>query len=75
MLNSYLIYGIIRVPRRCLSVSNEEKIIAEVDSSMTMEGMPLTTEDKNRLKFFLSNPDNLENMINELVKKYTVPQY
>lgn len=56
-------------------MSNEEKIISEVNSSMAMEGMPLTTEDKNRLRSFLSNPDNLENMINELVKKHTVPQY
>jgi len=56
-------------------VSNEDKIIADVNSSMAMEGMPLTVEDKNRLRCFLSNPDNLENMINDLVKKYTVPQY
>ena len=49
-------------------MSNEEKIIAEVNSSMTMEGMPLTTEDKIRIRNFLSNPDNLETMINELVK-------
>lgn len=55
-------------------MNNKEKIIAEVDSSMTMEGMPLTTEDKNRLRIFLSNPDNLENIINELVRKYTVSQ-
>ena len=56
-------------------MSNEDKIIAEVNSSMTMEGMPLTAEDKNRLRCFLSNPDDLKNMINDLVKKYTVPQY
>jgi len=49
-------------------VSDEEKIIADVNSSMAMEGMPLTTEDKNRLRIFLSSPDKLENMINELVK-------
>ena len=47
-------------------MSDEEKIIADVNSSMAMEDMPLTT---------LSSPDKLENMINELVKKYTVPQY
>ena len=55
-------------------MSDEEKIIADVNSSMAMEGMPLTTEDKNRLRIFLSSPDKLENMINELVKKYTAPQ-
>ena len=53
-------------------MSNEDKIIADVNSSMTMESMPLTAEDKNRLRCFLSNPDNLENMINDLVKKHTV---
>lgn len=56
-------------------MSNEEMIIAEVNSSMTMEGMPLTTEDKIRIRNFLSNPDNLETMINELVKKHTVPHH
>ena len=53
-------------------MSNEEKIIAEVNSSMTMDGMPLTTEDKIRIRNFLSNPDSLETMINELVKIHTV---
>ena len=56
-------------------MSNEEKIIAEVNSSMTMDVMPLTTEDKIRIRNFLSNPDNLETMINELVKKHTVPRH
>ena len=56
-------------------MSNEEKIIAEVNSSMTMDGMPLTTEDKIHIRNFLSNPDNLETMINELVKKHTVPHH
>ena len=56
-------------------MSNEKKIIAEVNSSMTMEGMPLTTEDKIRIRNFLSNPDNLETMINELIKKHTVPHH
>ena len=49
-------------------MSNEEKIIVEINSSMTMDGMPLTTEDKIHIRNFLSNPDNLETMINELVK-------
>ena len=56
-------------------MSNEKKIIAEVNSSMTMEGMPLTTKDKIRIRYFLSNPDSLETMINELVKKHTVPHH
>lgn len=59
----------------CFFMSNEEKIIAEVNSSMTMDVMPLTTEDKIRIRNFLSNPDNLETMINELVKKHTVPHH
>lgn len=55
-------------------MSNEEKIIAEVNSSMAMEGMPLTSEDKARLTAFLTNPSSLERMIKDLVKKHTVTQ-
>ena len=56
-------------------MSNEKKIIAEVNSSLRMDGRPLTTEDKIRIRNFLSNTDNLETMINELVKKHTVPHH
>lgn len=50
-----------------------ESIVREVDSSMTMEGMPLYSEDKDRIRKYLENPVNLEKMVGALVKKHTVP--
>lgn len=50
-----------------------ESILREVDSSMAMEGMPLHTEDKNRIRKCLTDPSNLEKMIGNLVEKHTVP--
>lgn len=49
-----------------------ERVINEVDSSMSMEGMPLTHEDKDRIRFCLSNPIELEELLNNLIKKHTV---
>lgn len=40
-----------------------ESIVREVDSSMTMEGMPLYSEDKDRIRKYLENPVNLEKMV------------
>ena len=37
-----------------------EKIVREVDSSMAMEGMPLTHEDKDRIRKCLSEPSSVE---------------
>ena len=50
-----------------------ETIVREVDSSMTMEGMPLYSEDKDRIRRYLSNPGSLEIIVNSLVEKHTVP--
>lgn len=50
-----------------------ESILREVDSSMAMEGMPLHTEDKNRIRKCLTDPSNLEKVIGTLVEKHTVP--
>lgn len=54
-------------------MSDMEKIISEVDSSMAMEGMPLTDEDRERLYVFLNDPSALEQMLSELIKKHTSP--
>lgn len=57
-----------------LDLSEIEKIVNDVDSSMSMEGLPLTDEDKNRIKICLANPDLVDNMISELLKKHLVPK-
>lgn len=64
---------ILIIDRRQSAMSNE-KIIADINSSMAMEGMPLSSEDKARLNTFLSNPSSLEMMIRDLVKKHTIAQ-
>lgn len=37
-------------------MSDMESILREVDSSMAMEGMPLHSEDKDRIRKYLMNP-------------------
>ena len=54
-------------------MANIDKIIREVDSSMAMEGMPLTTEDKQRIRKDLSSPASLNEVIVQLVKSRSVP--
>ncbi len=53
-------------------MSDIEKIICEVDSSMTMEGLPLTNEDKDRIRMCLTDPSILDQLIQDIIKKYTV---
>ena len=42
-------------------MSEIERIVREVDSSMAMEGLPLTAEDKDRIR--------------SLLRKHTVPAH
>ncbi len=53
-------------------MSEIERIINEVDSSMSMEGLPLTNADKERISLCLNNPNALDDIISELLKKHTV---
>ena len=50
-----------------------ESIVREVDSSMAMEGMPLYSEDKERIRKCLADLSNLEKMVGSLVEKHTIP--
>ena len=54
-------------------MSDIESIVREIDSSMTMEGMPLYSEDKDRIRKYLLNPGSLEKIVSSLVEKHTVP--
>lgn len=54
-------------------MSDIESIVREVDSSMAMEGMPLKSEDKDRIRNCLADMSNLEQIVGSLVKKHTVP--
>ncbi len=50
-----------------------DKIMQEVDSSMAMEGMGLTNEDRARIRGCLADPSTIEDVIHMLLQKYTVP--
>ena len=54
-------------------MSEIERIIIEVDSSMAMEGFALTEEDKSRIKLCLTEPNITDQLIQELLHKHTVP--
>lgn len=53
-------------------MGNIEKIIKEVDSSMAMEGLPLTADDKARIYQCLVDPSALDGVIGALLSKHTV---
>jgi hypothetical protein len=48
-----------------------EQKIREVNATMTMEGMPLTDEDKTRLRDILEGRTTAEETVRRLVKKHT----
>lgn len=54
-------------------MSDIESIVREVDSSMAMEGMPLYSEDKDRIRKCLADLGSLEKMVGSLVEKHTIP--
>lgn len=51
-------------------MSDLECILANVDATMTMEGMPLTIEDKNRIMKCLSGQTTFDDEIKKIVEKY-----
>lgn len=53
-------------------MSGIERIICEVDSSMSIEGLPLTNVDKEQISLCLNNPEMLGSIINELLDKHSV---
>ncbi|OLN27573.1 MULTISPECIES: hypothetical protein [Desulfosporosinus] len=48
-----------------------EKLIDEVNGSMSMEGMPLTQTDKDRIRHCAGNDKLVEKTIAELIIKHT----
>jgi hypothetical protein len=49
-----------------------EKLIDEVNGSMSIEGMPLTQTDKDRIRRCAGDEKLVEETIAELVKKHAV---
>ena len=48
-----------------------ERIIENVNATMSMENMPLTRDDKKRLKECLEGKTSFDDAVTTLVKKYT----
>lgn len=53
-------------------MQNIEKIIDQVNGSMTIEGMPLTDEDKIRIRHCVGNKTKVDETIANLVKKHSM---
>jgi hypothetical protein len=52
-------------------VNDVENIIQNIDFSMKMEDMPLTEEDKNRLRNCITGKNDVSKVLQETIKKYT----
>lgn len=52
-------------------MSEIEKIINEVNGSMAIEGMPLTNEDKERIRLSLTDNEQYKKILNELIIKHS----
>ena len=50
---------------------NLENIIENIDFSMKMENMPLTNEDKNRLRNCMNGRNDINIVLQETIKKHT----
>ena len=50
--------------------STDQKIRA-VDATMAMEGMPLTEEDKKRLRDIFEGKSSVEKTVQDLVRKHS----
>ena len=53
-------------------MAETEKLIQEVNASMAMEGMPLTDEDRARMRIALADLNTLDAIISSLVKKHAI---
>lgn len=53
-------------------MSEVQKIVRAVDSSMRVEGLPLSQDDKKRIETCLSDPKNFDAVLKELIGKHTV---
>jgi hypothetical protein len=49
-----------------------ENIVKNIDFSMTMEDMPLTDEDKKRLRDCLNGVTDVDEILRDVIKKHTL---
>ena len=53
-------------------MKDTEKIIDEANGTMAMEGMPLTEQDKERLRECITGKTSYDEMVRRLVEKHTI---
>ncbi|MDR1320692.1 MAG: antitoxin VbhA family protein [Gracilibacteraceae bacterium] len=51
-----------------------EQKIREVDATMAMEGMPLSDEDKSRLRDIFEGKTTVEETVQVLIQKHSPPK-
>ena len=51
---------------------NVENVIENIDFSMRMEDMPLTEEDKARLRTCMNGNENIDKILRETIEKHTL---
>ena len=51
---------------------NVENIIENIDFTMKMEDMPLTEEDKSRLRICLNGDRNINEVLQETIKRHAL---
>ena len=51
-----------------------ENVIENIDFSLTMEDMPLTNEDKTRLRDCLNGTADVDKILQEVIKKHTLAE-
>ncbi len=47
-----------------------DKLIDEVNGSMAIEGMPLTEEDKSRIRHCIEHPEQIREVLQKLIAKH-----
>ena len=52
-------------------MSDIDKIINEVNGSMSIEGMPLTDADKERIRLSLSGKEQFQKILHDLILKHS----
>ena len=53
-----------------IAVSESDRIIANVNATMSMEGMPLTELDKARIRDCIDGRKSFDETVRELIEKY-----
>ncbi len=55
-----------------ISAEYKDEVIRQVDGSMSIEGMPLTDADKERIRNFAFDITQIDKVVASLVKKHCV---